>query len=307
MILIDSPRWPAHGTLFSHLVSDTSLDELHAFAAHVGVHPRAFDHDHYDVRAASYEACVAAGAVAVSSTDLVRRLIAAGLRVRTPERAPKAAAVVPGLLEQWHRLLPGHEAMGRGLVRRWLAPQRHYHDVRHLAFLLAALDEIGTPPSASRPVRLAAWFHDAVYDGEPGDEDRSAALAESLLAGVLPAAEVAEVARLVRLTATHDPADDDAAGAALCDADLAILAAPAARYDVYVADVRGDYAHVADPIWAIGRTAVLDRLLAKDRLFTTAYGSRTWTAPARANLARERVRWAAAPGPGLADSTAGSG
>lgn len=61
-ILIDPPVWPAHGTTFSHLVSDTSLEELHTFARARGVHPRAFDLDHYDVPAESYDALVAAGA-----------------------------------------------------------------------------------------------------------------------------------------------------------------------------------------------------------------------------------------------------
>jgi len=291
LILIDPPRWPAHGTLFSHLVSDSSLDELHAFAARVGIHPRAFDHDHYDVRAASYRDCLTAGAVAVSGSDLVRRLVASGLRVRSPERAPKRRAVVPGLLAGWHDLMPGHEAMGRGLVRRWSEAHRHYHDVRHLAWLLAALDEIGTEAARSRTVRLAAWFHDAVYEGVPGDEERSAALALTLLESTVGEADRAEVARLVRLTTSHDPDPTDEAGAALCDADLSILAAPAARYDVYVRDVRADYEHVADSAWAVGRTAVLDRLLAKATLFTTPYGRSTWEEPARANLRRERARW----------------
>lgn len=291
MILIDPPRWPAHGTLFSHLVSDDSLDELHRFAAAAGVNPRAFDHDHYDVRAASYDDCVAAGAAEVSGAELVRRLVASGLRVRTPERAPKQQAVVPGVLAAWHALLPGHEALGRGLVRHWLQPHRHYHDVRHLSYVLAALDEIGTPDAAARPVRLAAWFHDIVYEGTPGDEERSAELASSLLTGVVSAGEAAEVARLVRLTTTHDPGGADPAGAALCDADLAILAAPAARYDVYVRDVRADYAHVDDAAWALGRTAVLDGLLAHPRLFSTRFGALTWEPGARANLIRERARW----------------
>lgn len=81
-ILIDPPVWPAHGTTFSHLVSDSSLDELHAFASANDVHPRAFDHDHYDVPAESYDRLVAAGALPVRARDLVQRLIASGLRVR---------------------------------------------------------------------------------------------------------------------------------------------------------------------------------------------------------------------------------
>jgi predicted metal-dependent HD superfamily phosphohydrolase len=147
------------------------------------------------------------------------------------------------------------------------------------------------PAAASREVRLAAWFHDAVYDGSAGaDEARSASLAAELL-GDLP--EVDEVVRLVLLTSTHDPGPGDAAGAALCDADLAILGSVPGRYDVYVRDVRLDYDHVDDASWALGRAAVLDALLSLDPLYRTPTGAALWSEPARANLVRERSRWSA--------------
>nr|WP_154768307.1 DUF4031 domain-containing protein [Nakamurella alba] len=79
-VLIDPPRWPAHGRLWAHLVSDASYDELHAFAAAAGIPERGFDHDHYDVPADRYDALVAAGAVAVDSRELLRRITHAGLR-----------------------------------------------------------------------------------------------------------------------------------------------------------------------------------------------------------------------------------
>lgn len=82
MILIDSPIWPGHGRLWSHLVSDESLDELHAFAERVGLSRRGFERDHYDVPEHLYGRVVAAGAVPVSSRELVRRLRDAGLRRR---------------------------------------------------------------------------------------------------------------------------------------------------------------------------------------------------------------------------------
>ena len=111
--------------------------------------------------------------------------------------------------------------------------------------------------SFDRPaVELAAWFHDGVYDGRDGAEERSAQWALDALAG-LPVAE--EVARLVRLTERHAPADDDANGCALSDADLAILAAAPERYAEYTADVRREYAHVPDDLFRAGRAAVLER------------------------------------------------
>jgi hypothetical protein len=87
MILIDPPNAAGHGRLWSHLASDTSFDELHAFAADLGVPVRGFDRDHYDVPAEWYDDVVAAGAAPVSSRELVARLAAAGLRRRKRPRA----------------------------------------------------------------------------------------------------------------------------------------------------------------------------------------------------------------------------
>jgi muramoyltetrapeptide carboxypeptidase len=81
-LLIDPPIWPAHGRVWSHLVSDESFDELHAFAREMGLPERGFHRDHYDVPAELYDRVVDAGALAVSSRDLVARLRAAGLRRR---------------------------------------------------------------------------------------------------------------------------------------------------------------------------------------------------------------------------------
>ncbi|MES2092257.1 MAG: DUF4031 domain-containing protein [Actinomycetota bacterium] len=85
-VLIDQPRWPAHETLWSHLVSDDSLEELHDFASRVGIPRRGFDLDHYDVPEHRYEELVAAGAQPVSIRQLVERLTASGLRVTQRER-----------------------------------------------------------------------------------------------------------------------------------------------------------------------------------------------------------------------------
>ncbi|MQA05429.1 MAG: DUF4031 domain-containing protein [Streptosporangiales bacterium] len=81
-VLVDPAAWPRHGRLWCHLVSDESYDELHAFAARVGLPSRAFHRDHYDVPAERRDDVIAAGAVPVRSRVLVQRLVAAGLRRR---------------------------------------------------------------------------------------------------------------------------------------------------------------------------------------------------------------------------------
>lgn len=85
-ILIDDPRWPAHGRLWAHLVSDSDLDELHAFADAHGIPRRGFDLDHYDVPEDSVPRLLAAGAVHVSGRELVHALQRSGLRVTMRER-----------------------------------------------------------------------------------------------------------------------------------------------------------------------------------------------------------------------------
>jgi hypothetical protein len=85
-VLLDPPLWPAHGRVWGHLVSDTSLEELHRFAAAAGIPERGFDRDHYDIPAERYDELVALGVTLVDSRELVRRLRASGLRVTAAQR-----------------------------------------------------------------------------------------------------------------------------------------------------------------------------------------------------------------------------
>ncbi len=82
MILIDPPSVPSRGRMWSHLASDDSYAELHDFARTLGIPDRGFDRDHYDVPSEWYEQVIALGAEPVTSRELVRRLVASGLRRR---------------------------------------------------------------------------------------------------------------------------------------------------------------------------------------------------------------------------------
>ncbi len=181
------------------------------------------------------------------------------------------------------------------LVAAYASPQRGYHDVQHLVEVLTRLDELGEHGHQGAvqrhlPVVLAAWFHDAVYDGERDAEERSAAWAEDALAERVEASLVEEVVRLVRLTESHTPEAEDTSGCLLSDADLAILAAPQERYDEYVAAVREEFSHLDDATFTHGRAQVLLGLAEKPTLFHTAYALERWEEPARANLEAELVR-----------------
>lgn len=90
-VYADTPLWGRHSTLWGHLISDTSLEELHRAADRAGLHPRAFDLDHYDWPASAHRDLERAGAVFVDGRELTRILIASGLRVPLVDR-PAARA-----------------------------------------------------------------------------------------------------------------------------------------------------------------------------------------------------------------------
>ncbi|MEV1173801.1 metal-dependent phosphohydrolase [Nonomuraea sp. NPDC049784] len=195
------------------------------------------------------------------------------------------------MIDDWTTLAgesPASLATGAELIARWSEPHRRYHTLDHLSAVLAAVSQLAEPAGDLAAVRLAAWFHDAVYDGRPGwDEERSAQLAQSRLRGCgVPASRVSEVARLVRLTAAHDTLTaGDRNGAVLCDADLAVLGRPG--YDDYAARIRQEYAHVPDDLFRMGRAEVLRRLLAVPRLYRTERARELWEERARANMSGE--------------------
>jgi predicted metal-dependent HD superfamily phosphohydrolase len=201
---------------------------------------------------------------------------------------------VTDLLGAWHTLLARHSAAagvddaGAALLARWAEPHRRYHDMSHLRGILGAVEALAGFADDPDAVLLAAWYHDAVYAGQSDDEENSALLAESELAALgLDPALVAEVGRLVRVTITHDPAADDRNGQVLSDADLAVLAVPAADYQHNTARVRAEYGHVADADFGAWRARMIEAMLAAPALYRTVEGRRLWEDTARANLAAE--------------------
>jgi predicted metal-dependent HD superfamily phosphohydrolase len=194
------------------------------------------------------------------------------------------------LTSRWGEVMPTNPELGASLLRRYAEPHRRYHGRQHLLQVLRMVDRLAGAEDLVL-VRLAAWFHDAVYDPDTDGADNEAASAGLAVAVLsllgVPTDRIAEVRRLVLLTATHAPQPGDRNGELLCDADLAVLARPAAEYDAYAAAVRREYAHVDDPAFRAGRAAVLRRLLDLPALYRVPALAARWEAPARANLHRE--------------------
>jgi predicted metal-dependent HD superfamily phosphohydrolase len=212
------------------------------------------------------------------------------------------------LLRAWNGLAgrvglddPG-DGDGRELLLRWQEPHRRYHDEQHLAAVLAHVDILADEADDIDAVRLAGWFHDAIYEpGATDNEAASAALAAAVLSeGGVPAGRTDEVCRLIRLTATHEADAHDRNGGTLCDADLAVLGGTATEYADYAAAIREEYSDVDDDAFRAGRIAVLQRLLDKQPLYCTNRYRSEREQEARRNMRTELALLTAGAGDSVA-------
>ena len=312
-ILIDPPAWPAHGGLWSHLVSDSNYAELHAFAAQLGVPRRGFDLDHYDVPASLYDAAIAGGARPVTAKDVVAALRGAGLRVRQVERpivTPLRRAQY--LQSEWEALgarVPMHgdktlgslgsrahtpdlwRPLGAALLSRRNEPHRASHDERHLEEVLLALNHLEVRGESISPATLtAAWFYDAIRTAHGlNDEAGSARLAHAALGelGVDPGFISQVTAAIIATEPALNAQDPPPGPIHLLDADLAIFAASPTRYAEYSNAVRSEHPHVADEAFAHGRLSVLAGYLERPFIYRGALARQLWESRAQANVAAE--------------------
>lgn len=190
-------------------------------------------------------------------------------------------------------------AAGADLLARWGQPHRRYHGTRHLVEVFWALEELedaGEIDSAAGLLgRVAAWWHDAIYDPravEGANEADSAALAREVLTSLdCDADDVDTIEALVLATAWHRD-DSGSLERAFLDADLWILSAPAGRFDDYCAQVRAEYAHVPEAAYSTARSSILGEFMARPHLYRTDHARGEWEPQARINLDRELARLA---------------
>ncbi|WP_277209311.1 HD domain-containing protein [Isoptericola croceus] len=190
-------------------------------------------------------------------------------------------------------------AVGEELIERWSEADRHFHNLRHLAAVLHRVDELAHETHEPDLVRLAAWYHGAIFDADRkiayatrGGEQTtlSAELARSQLADLgVPAKAAARVGELVDTLARHKAVPGDFDSAVLNDADLGMLAAEPQRYKEYVAAIRAEYAHIPLSDYLDARIKVLGKLLGRSPLYVSPLGA-TWEEPARQNLDAELHR-----------------
>lgn len=201
----------------------------------------------------------------------------------------------------WERHVGTGEAADRWLesvVTRHREAHRHYHDVRHVRWVVRHVIELADGLADTHGVALhdpgavvaAAFFHDVIYDPTASDnEAASAALAAAALGELgWSASRVSSVVAMIEGTAHHrvDPAIT-ADTAVLYAADLGVLAADPAGYSDYVRNVRREYDHVDADDWRTGRASVLRSFLERESIYAPVLGLHTWERRARANLTAE--------------------
>ena|SRR3712207_263665 len=174
------------------------------------------------------------------------------------------------------------------LTRQYSAPERHYHNLHHVAEMLRLLEQFERGANHDA-LRFAAWFHDAVYDTRSEtNEEESAALAEHALGELgLPPEGVEAAQRLILATKRHEAVGDAPDLGLFLDADLSILGAEEETYVAYSEAIRREYAWVTAAAYREGRLKVLTNFLARERLFYTEPLAARFEARARNNLSNE--------------------
>lgn len=173
------------------------------------------------------------------------------------------------------------------IQENYSSPDRKYHNLRHVLFVLNSIDEVGEDSGIQNldSLRLAAWFHDIVYDPRSNNnEGQSALLMREVLGTHLPTESIDNVATTILATRSHEPINSE--GQILLDADLAILGSSEEDYDKYAAQIREEYAHVSDGDYRWGRIKVLTNFLEKPIIYQTPY-FKQFERRARQNIARE--------------------
>lgn len=182
------------------------------------------------------------------------------------------------------------QAVFQLLLQAYAEPQRHYHTAQHIAECLALYSQIQHLLDDAPSLALALWFHDAVYDPQaPDNEERSAALMMQSCTGLLSEAQLCKAAAWIAATKLHACTDEPDLQY-LLDIDLAVLAAGAARFAEYEAQIRKEYAWVDAAQYQRRRREVLSGFYQAQPLYQTGYFQQRFERQAKRNLAAQLVQ-----------------
>lgn len=176
------------------------------------------------------------------------------------------------------------------LARHYAEPHRAYHNLSHIAALLALADEVRLHMHQPEVVEFAIWFHDVIYDTHSTDNEvRSAAFARDALRMMqVPDHITTAVEQCILATQRHEaPALPHPDLPLFLDLDLSILGAPEGIYRSYRNAIRTEYDWVPDAEYRAGRAAVLEKFQARPGLYFTRLMADRYEERARHNIALE--------------------
>jgi predicted metal-dependent HD superfamily phosphohydrolase len=175
------------------------------------------------------------------------------------------------------------------LIRAYSSGERHYHTLEHIDQVLEIIEQKQSLAKNFSALRLAAWFHDVIYDPKARDnEDKSAAYAGYRLSQLkIPMTVIAQVTTMILDTKNHQPSPGNLDSQIFLDADLAILGAPKLEYESYAQAIRREYSWVSDDEYRTRRKQVLQKFLHRERIYFTNQLFLSLEVKARLNLQAE--------------------
>ncbi len=180
------------------------------------------------------------------------------------------------VINQWNKnysAYPFNMQILNDLIKRYNEGGRYYHTLDHILTLLLLIDEHKELLKNANLLKIAAFFHDAIYDPNKTDnEKRSAQLArEKLTMMEFEENKIKMVESLIISTQNHvlDQEVDSFEGNFFLDCDLAIFSANQEKYKEYNQQIRKEYSMYPDFLYNKGRVKVLKHFLQLDRIYKT--------------------------------------
>ncbi len=174
----------------------------------------------------------------------------------------------------------------RNLIAQYTGETRHYHDLQHIADVLAVAEALSDEIENAAAVQLAIWFHDVVYetDGNQDNELLSADYAVREMSRVGVSDDLLNTVHALILDTKHQARPETQDGCVIVDADLSTFAVDREQFDRHSADVRREFWHVDPELYCNSRIALLKSMLNRDPLYYTQTMHERYTSMAHANL-----------------------
>lgn len=200
------------------------------------------------------------------------------------------------LKSRWHSLLQNLQANSQlgeiifvDLVNAYSHPARYYHNLEHIQHLLTLSEKVRDISDRFTVLQCSAWFHDYIYDSQAKDNEiKSAVYAEKILNALNVSPDITQLVKQIILsTQKHQPLITNIDNLIFLDIDLSILGTSTDKYLKYAQAIRKEYSWLSSRDYQQGRKQVLNKFLARDRIYYTDYFYQQLEVQARANLEAE--------------------